>query len=335
VYGDGFDWINRTAAGVPVAIGTSSSDGINYTPWVAADLNGKKYPTWYAGYMHWCATVRMGLDFDGLMADNTHYYGGSGDWNHNVGDADVSLNPTTGAAISSTYKVKCREGHREHVDGIRAVWGAGFPVIGNGQPNNTTDAVDFHESTEIDQQLNGVLYEAVYGESYSDWGQKGFAVVLQNLTTYVDSCIAPAKVVAMWKGTSTDYKLMRLGLCSTLMSDAYFLFTSSYSAIPSIYDEYNADLGAAVDPVPTAPLTANVWGRKYENGYVLVNVGSTQVSDPGGSTTYTGLPAGIYKRLSGTQVPSVNDGSVVTGAGINIPAWDGRILLCVTPGVHV
>jgi hypothetical protein len=182
------------------------------------------------------------------------------------------------------------------------------------------------------------MYEKIMGAGFSDWQQFGWSVVLANLKTYQAACVAPKRVIATWAGVTgvNEFKLMRLALCATLMTDAYaHILNSSYSSeYPTWYDEYDAELGDPIDAVPSAPLTANVWGRKYANGYVLVNVGSSQVTDPLNSTTYTGLPAGVYKRLTGTQDPTVNSGATVTGAGVAIPSWDGRVLLCVTPGVH-
>lgn len=60
----------------------------------------------------------------------------------------------------------------------------------------------------------------------------------------------------------------------------------------------------------------DVWRRDYLGGVVLVN---------GTSTTQTIPLGGIFRRISGTQVPEVNDGGVVTS--VVLPPRDGLILL--------
>lgn len=60
----------------------------------------------------------------------------------------------------------------------------------------------------------------------------------------------------------------------------------------------------------------NVWRRDYVGGLALVNATST---------TQTVPLVGMFRKISGTQVPTVNDGSVVTQ--VVLPPRDGLILL--------
>ena len=52
---------------------------------------------------------------------------------------------------------------------------------------------------------------------------------------------------------------------------------------------------------PTAPKSNGIWMRKYENGVVLVNPSKTSTR-----SIYVG---NAYKRLKGTQSPTVNNGA--------------------------
>lgn len=66
--------------------------------------------------------------------------------------------------------------------------------------------------------------------------------------------------------------------------------------------------------------SAEVWRRDYTGGVALVNASnSPQTLDLGGA----------FRRIAGTQVPAVNDGSLVTQ--VTLPPQDGLILLRVTP----
>lgn len=60
----------------------------------------------------------------------------------------------------------------------------------------------------------------------------------------------------------------------------------------------------------------DVWRRDYLNGIALVNATSQPVTIPLGGT---------FRKINGTQVPSVNDGSLVTS--VTLPPLDGIILL--------
>jgi len=59
-----------------------------------------------------------------------------------------------------------------------------------------------------------------------------------------------------------------------------------------------------------------VWRRDYESGLVLVNATASIQTLPLG---------GPFRKIQGTQVPEINDGSTVTE--VTLPPWDGLILL--------
>ncbi len=71
-----------------------------------------------------------------------------------------------------------------------------------------------------------------------------------------------------------------------------------------------------LDDVQLRAGNTDVWRRDFEGGVALINAThSAQTIDLGGE----------YRKISGQQVPSINDGSVVTQ--VTLPAHDGIILL--------
>jgi hypothetical protein len=101
---------------------------------------------------------------------------------------------------------------------------------------------------------------------------------------------------------------MRFGLASALLEDGYYVYLPSSGTLKSAwYDEYEAPLGDPIEAPPTAPKQNGIWMRRYSNGVVLVNPSKTASASIDVGTA--------YKRLKGTQNPSVNSGlaqSVVT-----------------------
>ncbi len=323
------NWWLRTVSGT-IPQSYAGNNDVNYTDRVPTDGSGRDYAQWYGEYMTWLYRDRMGLQLDGWMADNTKRYGYSAaNWLLDGVDRDVDSD--------ATVQQETRAGHRKLIDTFRVGYPSGI-FIGNGQQNTTAEVTAWHASAELNQAMNGILYEGWDGKSYSDWDFYTFSHSMANLGVMMDACADPKMVVLMVDGTQSDYKKMRRGLAVSLLAGCYFHYADTSSQFPWMYDEYAADLGAPLDPRPSAPLTASLWGRRYENGYVLFNAaqsgGPGAYTDPGTTITYTGLPAGVYKRLNGAQVPLVNDGSVVGAGGIDVPSWDARILLCVNPGVH-
>ena len=60
----------------------------------------------------------------------------------------------------------------------------------------------------------------------------------------------------------------------------------------------------------------DVWQRNYENGIVLVNATAKQI---------TISLEGTFKKINGSQDPTINDGSLVTQ--VSLQPKDGIILL--------
>jgi hypothetical protein len=123
-------------------------------------------------------------------------------------------------------------------------------------------------------------------------------------------------------GNPTDYQTFRYGLASCLMDNAYFAYNNeiSYSGVPH-FDEYDANLGAAVSKPSTAAWQQGVYRRDFENGIALVN--------PKGNGAKDVTLEGDFVAIKGTQVPAVNSGKTVRTVHLN--DRDGIILMRVKP----
>jgi hypothetical protein len=82
------------------------------------------------------------------------------------------------------------------------------------------------------------------------------------------------------------------------------------------FDEFDFDLGLPVQTRRNAAWSQGVWRRDFENGIVLVN--------PRGNGSRTVSLGGSFRKLSGSQDPSVNNGAQVTS--VTLADRDGIIL---------
>ncbi len=77
-------------------------------------------------------------------------------------------------------------------------------------------------------------------------------------------------------GRSHLLKDFRYGYASSLMDNAYYSFTDNDKQYHGVewFDEFDANLGAAISPPPTVPNGAwqnDVYRRDFVNGIALVN----------------------------------------------------------------
>jgi hypothetical protein len=115
----------------------------------------------------------------------------------------------------------------------------------------------------------------------------------------------------------SSYARMRWGLTLSMMASMYF----APSSMTTWYDEFwggainkRGYLGQATSSA--VKLANGVYRRDFEHGIALNNsTGSTQTVNLGGT----------FRHLTGTQVPTVNDGTLVSS--VTIPNQDGLILL--------
>jgi hypothetical protein len=118
-------------------------------------------------------------------------------------------------------------------------------------------------------------------------------------------------------------KSMRWGLTLSLMTDVYYEITlDGNHSTRWWYDEYDGGVGVRKRGYLGKPLggpavlSSSIYRRDYQNGIVLNNSSnSSQTISLGGS----------FRKLQGTQNPSLNNGATVTS--VTVPAHDGIILL--------
>lgn len=167
--------------------------------------------------------------------------------------------------------------------------------------------------------VNGVLYENFPRFGWA-WP---FTEFRQAIARNVNPKVTGINTNTNNVETPNNYQLMRYGLTSALMGDAYYSFDAGDRGHQRVwwYDEYEAVLGkprgtARVIKGPVKGAYPAVWAREFERGMVIVN---------GTKQTQTLSLAGVYERLTGTQDPRVNNGAMETR--VTIPAEDGLILL--------
>ena len=123
-------------------------------------------------------------------------------------------------------------------------------------------------------------------------------------------------------------KSMRWGLTLSLMTDVYYELTiDGLNSTSWWYDEFDGGTGIRQRGYLGKPLggpsqlSAGVYRRDFDNGIALNN------SSTAAQTIQLG---GTFKKLQGTQNPSLNSGATVTT--VTIPAHDGLILVRTTGG---
>ena len=282
---------------------------INNTLWTPPDANGDIWVTWYANWavqQYYVPSPAL----DGFYLDNTFWEPRvDGDYNRD-GITDIATNPTT-----ATW---WRQGDRQHFLTMNQLM-PGHYQIGN---------VDWGAANavfpEYNQLLNGGLMEGMIGYSWSfeTWG--GWATMMQAYRKVMAAFAAPQLGMFAQIGSVTDYQSFRYGLTSCLMDNGYYVFNSSanYDDAPA-FDEYNANLGNSMSSPQTTAWQNGVYRRDFANGIALVN--------PKGNGAQTVQLETSYKRLLGTQDPSVNNGQTVTS--VTLQDRDGLILMRLAPGV--
>lgn len=284
----------------------------------------------------------LGNYIDGIWMDNTKIYPSY--WSLDLEDSGVE---DAGSPPTATRRNWAILGHGRFIDELRAIRPTAL-IHGNSQCNDPqTQTAQFYSTPQL-QGLDGGMYE--FAGSFSGniniktlHGQ-GWAKMMTVYQSLTNLLTGPNKAVALTIGLSTDtaFAEARLGICSALLGDGQInlLVGDSLTATPPDFDEYNANLGTPIDPMPTVATTGNLWKRRYQNGVVIFNGATVVGAGPpnwtsgAAETVNTSLiPYNVYKRIAGSMDPSTNNGSIVSGS-FSLNGWDGRVLLCVAAGVH-
>jgi hypothetical protein len=281
---------------------------INTTLFPAVDSGGQRYMDWFAGwYVANFMTPNPALN--SVYIDNVFVQPqATGDWNLD-GSSDSPTDPTTQHWVHLGYNA--------YFTSLRALQPSAN-LIGNiaGWGPASADLTDYKG------MLNGGLIEGLAGFSWSPESWGGWQEMMNEYRKAMGALASPSLAMFAMIGSPTDYQTLRYGLASCMMDNGYFVYNSSdaYNDLPW-FDEYNANLGAAITNPPTAAWQKGVYRRDFQNGIALVN--------PKGNGAQTVTLETSYKKISGSQAPSVNNGQTVTT--VTLQDRDGVILLSLQP----
>jgi hypothetical protein len=277
---------------------------LNTTIAYPANSSNQRYVDWRA---NWNVTnfATPNPAIDGFYTDNVF-------WSPRV-NGDWQQNGTTSSDTDSTVKQWYRQGYQRYINDLKAAMPGKYQT-GNIADWGQTSAV----LTEYNQLMQGGVMEDIIGLSWS-FESQGFSQMMAAYQKMMAAIAQPQLVLFEQVGTATDYQGMRYGLASCLLGNAYFYYeVNSNSNGPTWFDEFNANLGASTSaPFPSAPYQNGVYRRDFANGIALVN--------PKGNGTQTITLETSYRKLSGSQAPSVNNGQTVTSVTLN--DRDGIILM--------
>ena len=308
-------WLYTQGCAGGTKVGSAYGSGfylINNTPNTKKDASGWNSVDWMTNFFYQNYYVAAGApSADGFYMDNVFWQPyAAGDWTCS-GASVAASSPVAGTAL--------RQGYQRFFQTMRKLMPAGKYEIGN-----IGDWADANVPIpEYQGMVDGGVLEAYIGANYSYEGWAGWQGMMSRYHTMMGKVNAPKLLIFDVHGSVTDYPTMRYGLTSTLMDDAYYCFSDmahEYASVPW-FDEYNANLGAAVTPPQTGAWQKGVYRRDFANGIALVN--------PKGNGTQTVTLETAFVKLKGGQAPSVNDGSTVTQVTLN--ARDGIILLRKPP----
>jgi hypothetical protein len=284
----------------------------NTSTFAPADAQGKHWSEWNAEYQYQLSVVgdashAANPTLDGFMIGNVTWRAMvAGDWNRD-GVSDDPADPAIVDAVQAGAKL--------YLDHLRAIWPSGVQLVGMGGWGESDATLGV-----LDQAAQGGSPDELIGgpNAYETFG--GFDAMMAAYRK-VMAAAAPPKLVmfehAGW--TAGDYRGMRYGLGACLMDDGYYDINNGNQSLVSdalSFDEFDFDLGQAMQAPPTAAWSNGVWRRDFEHGIALVN--------PKGNGAQTVQLGGTFHRLSGSQDPATNDGSTVTS--VTLADRDGLIL---------
>jgi len=286
---------------------------------------------------------------DGFFLDNVFvdpYV--DGDWNR-TGSSQSQKSAGAQAAVMA--------GEKAYFDYLKSVWPTGIQIGNSGDGIGQAVAAGWSVAG-LDGVLQGGVFEGAIGKSYSVDTWAGAAEMQSYYQSAMASLASPKLLIfghgnvsstgsdpSAYSGStptsqSPAWQGMRYGLTAALMNDGYYFadagsYDEETTANRLWFDEYD-DAGAGVgylgQPVSsaagapqTAAWTSGVWKREFEHGIVLWN--------PKGNGAKTVSLAGLgnLKHIKGSQNPTTNDGSMVTGGSVTLQDRDGLILLRQIP----
>jgi hypothetical protein len=297
------NWWAKNAAGEHVS--TYPNNWVtNITRFTTPDQNGDRFPEWVAKREH-NVFFASGI-FDGQFNDIFNYRPPKDmDWN---GDGK------TDSRNDETVRELYRQGHVDGLNEVAKLRPNSF-VIGNVNCSPETNEGMLTEP-EYKGRVVG-LYEAAAGPTWATESYGGWKLMMKGYQTLVENSLHRAAILNI-HGDKFDYQTLRYGLASALMGDGYFSYSDGYSDV-LWYDEFDVDLGLAIDPLQTSPWKQGVYMRRFEGGMAIVN-------PKGNGTQSVSIPSG-YRRIDGVQDPATNNGAAVST--VTLADRDGIILVAV------
>lgn len=300
-------WLYLSGTGGSPVDTASGIAAINITLYTPANSAGQRYVDWRAAW-NVQTIIHPTPALDGLYTDNVFWAPrNAGDYNRDGATDDVS---------SPTVQTWWRQGYAQYFKDLRAA------MPGKYQLGNIADwgqtAATFPELQEV---LQGGVMEGIVGARWS-YETQGWQTMMTAYRKMMAAIASPQLVIFEQYGSPSDYQSMRYGLASCLMDNAYYDFVNgTYLHGVVWFDEYNASLGPATSDPAMTPYQNGVYRRDFQNGIALVN--------PKGNGPQTVTLETTYRHLTGSQVPSINNGQNVSS--VTLRDRDGLLLLRSTP----
>ena len=262
-------------------------------------VNGQRWNTFLPQFISQ-RLMSSGL-WDGVILDNT--------WdNISYFVADYDLNGDGQKEESAAADAAWQAGMRTIISNTRSMIGGNKLIIGNGTVvyGPLLDGVIFENFPNVSWDQEAYQYRTTPN------GSQGNYHILNSTTAN--------------SGNRADYRAMRYGLATALLGDGYYSFDDGDQNHGQTwrYDEYDISLGNSTNSarqVASLGLGSGVWRRDFESGVVFVN--ST------GERQAVNLGSEVLEKLSGTQDPTINDGTRLNY--LRLDGKDGVILKRTTP----
>ena len=258
----------------------------------APQVNGQTWVDYLSTFM--AQEVLSNTVWDGVFYDNA--------WDNITYFAPGKLDLNRDGVADTDLDQKWRQGMAALFTATRQKAGRSILLVGN------------NDNPAYTKELNGMMLEN-YGAPRA---KELFARARYNAVNRTAPRLNVINSNSGNTGNRTLFQAMRFGLTSALLTDSYFSFDYGDQNHGQLwwYDEYNVDLGGAVDEAAEVAESPGVWERHFAHGAALVNTNDTAVNVDLGTD---------YETIHGETDKSVNTGAIVQSLTL-LPA-DGRILL--------
>jgi hypothetical protein len=322
-------WVYRRGDGGTILRTANTTFGFANITNFARVINGDRWNTFYAKEIK-RRTHDLVPEFDGTFTDN---FGVLPNPSESENDGDWNRDGTADDRGSTLVQNAWRDGYATFIDALRDKIPGDIHAgnIGPWKANTPSQIPQYNHLLEggvLEQYLSNTPAEPPFVNALAGYHQ--IMGMLNNPKLLV--------VIGKTETLSIEYDAMRYGLAFTLMDNGYFCFSkgnnselhndAGYGQAPPWFDEYDPEgvaggtswLGEPIEPPQTAPWQNGVYKREFQFGAALVN-------PKGNGTRTVTLPAGVFKRIDGAQVPSINTGQAVTNP--TLKDRDGLLLVRV------